>query len=108
MTFEEKEEAEIAYIWKNQSEERRIIKKYEEKEIYEIPEIYREIVEKFRKVDRNIKDNEIDEEIARIKSCTQDYIARNSSKIEINREIKKIQTNTQSYINRRKQDEEER
>lgn len=110
MTFEEKKEVEIAYLWRNNPEERRIIKKYEEKEIYEIPEIYREIIEEYRRIDGNVKykDNDIDEEIARIKLCAQDYINRNSSKIEINREIKKIQTNTQSYINRRKQDEEER
>lgn len=86
MTFEEKEESEIAYIWKFQSYERKMIKKYEEKEIYEIPEIYREMVEKFRKVDEYKQNeyNEIDEEIA------------------------KMQLNAISYINRREQDEEEK
>lgn len=108
MTFEEKKEAEIAYLWRNQSEERRIIKKYKEKDICEIPENYIEMIEEYRKVDENLQDNEIDEEIARIQWCTQDYIARNSSKIEINREIKKIQANAKSYINKREQDEKER
>lgn len=102
MTFEEKKEVEIAYIWRNQSIERRIIKTYKEKAIYEIPENYREMIEEYRRVDENLQNNEIDEEIARIKSCTQDYINRNSSRIEMNREI------TKSYIDKSEQDEEER
>lgn len=102
MTFEEKEELEIVYIWRNQSEERRIINRYKGKSICEIPENYIKMIEEYRKIDENLQDNEIDEEIARIKSCTQDYINRNSSRIKMNREI------ARSYINRRETEEEER